>query len=344
MENEVRNLQALDWLLENQPETRMIGRMYHFPCLNCGGAIGRSGHYDVDYGTMRCFQSTCEFSKWTSIRNYIWKVDEQGARSLDLRPPSSRTIREVHRPKDCVLPQGFTPIDRGDGMLAKQARKYLEGRNFDIDILAKDYGVGYVRESGNWYYTIIFPWRDELGNLAYYQGRDFSNLRFNKMRWRNPSQTEVPNDPSQLLYNQSQLLESGGLWVMEGVPDTITMGNAVGTGGKVLSPIQISLIKSAAASRVFVAFDDGVWLDTLNAGSSLVGAGKQVFGVCVVGQGEGENRKKDANGLGRDAMLGMEVVELTPENIQLERLQITYQKWGNYVATYRGKSGVESLW
>lgn len=334
-----RNLQVLDWFMHHHPEMRMIGRMHHYACASCGGRLGRSGHYSVESNHLRCFQPACEFGGgWHVATRYIQRHDAPGLAGLGLRPladwnPATPRARGM----GCKLPEGFTPLDRGTGQAGAEARRYMEGRGLDVPALAAK-GVGYIPTPTRWFYNIIFPWKDEAGVLRYYQGRDYSNLLFNTARWKFPALSEVGCSAADMLYNQSKLLDTGDLWVMEGVMDALTM-EGVGVPGKSLSPHHASLLQQSLATRLIIGFDEGAWLDVLNAAEKLQG-GPPVYGAVVVGEGNYKGRKKDANALGVERMLEMELVRLDTEALARERLSVRFDgEW-----TYRGLTGVSLMW
>ena len=339
---ETRNLQVLDWFESRHPEMRMIGRMHHYGCNGCGGSIGRSGHLHVDSNSIRCFQPTCEFgNKWHHAEQYIRRFDIEGFERLGLRDKADyQPFERKARKEEARLPDGFTPIIQGSGTVAKEARQYMENRGFDLDELWHLYGVGFVGDGeSKWFYNIVIPWRDEMGLLQYWQGRDFSNGLFNQQRWKFPPESEAPMSAMQVLFNQHQLLEEGECWMVEGAMDAMTM-QGLGVAGKTLSKHHVTLIENALFSSVLIAFDEGAWLDTLHAAKSLLPTGKSIYGVIIEGEGEYKTRKKDANSLGRERMMQMQRVRITADTIADELLRVRVE--GPH--TYRGLAEEISLW
>lgn len=339
---ETRNLQILDWFQTYHPEMRMIGRMHHYGCNSCGGTIGRSGHLHVDTNSIRCFQPTCEFgNKWHHAEQYIRKFDVRGFERLGLRDKADyQPFERKTRKEDARLPDGFTPILQGTGLVAREAREYLLGRGFDLGELWSRYGVGYVSEGeSKWFYNIVIPWRDEMGLLQYWQGRDFSNGLFNGQRWKFPSESESPMSAAQVLFNQRKLLTEGQCWLVEGAMDAMTL-DGLGVPGKTLSKHHVSLIENALFTDVLIAFDEGAWLDTLNAAKSLLPTGKSIYGVVIEGEGEYKARKKDANSLGRNRMEQMQRIRITADTIADEFRRVRIE--GPH--TYRGLAEEISLW
>lgn len=321
----------------------MIGRMHHFPCEGCGGALGRSGHYSVESNSIRCFQPACEWGQgWHYANKYVEKYDAEGYARLGFRPTAiwtPATPRSTN--SECRLPDGFMLLDKGSSRASREAREYAQSRGWGVGRLVAEYGVGHVPDGkSNWFMNLIFPWVDECRVLQYYQGRDYSNLLFNDSRWKFPRLDQVRSSAADVLYNQRQLLVDGPCWVVEGVPDAITMGNAVGVPGKVLSKSHVQLLKDSFCDPLIVCMDEGAWLDTLNAAEALQATGKPIYGVVVLGEGEYKNRKKDANALGRERVLEMERVPLDRNSIMLERSRVRFDgEW-----TYRGEQGEINFW
>jgi len=127
---------------------------------------------------------------------------------------------------------------------------------------------------------------------------------------------------------------------MEGAMDTMTMGDALGVAGKVLSKHHVTLIENALFTDVLIAFDEGAWLDTLHAARALLPTGKSIYGVIIEGEGEYKTRKKDANSLGRQRMMEMQRVRITSDTIADEFRRVRVE--GPH--TYRGLAEEISFW
>lgn len=124
------------------------------------------------------------------------------------------------------LPTGFNSILDGDGILGKRARKYLEGRGFDLQYLDQ-LGFGYCNEhddeaNEDYYGYIIIPLK-KRGKLVYYIGRDYIG---NWLRYKNPAKTKIGVGKSQLWFNGDALDLYGTCYLTEGWADAMTMGKA----------------------------------------------------------------------------------------------------------------------
>jgi len=134
-------------------------------------------------------------------------------------------------------------------------------------------------------------------------------------------------------------LERGECWLMEGAMDAMTM-QGLGVAGEVLFKHHVNLIENALFTDVLIAFDEGAWLDTLNAAKALLPTGKSIYGVIIEGEGEYKTRKKDANSLGRERMMQMQRIQITADTIADELRRVRVE--GPH--TYRGLAEEISLW
>jgi len=235
----------------------------------------------------------------------------------------------VVRPIHCKLPSDFIPIDEGGGKLADEAREYLSNRDFSIEVLSNGYGVGYVKKSGRYFRRIIFPFKDSVGKLVYFQARYAK--KEHSYRWLNPKEHETPFGKSEVLYNEwNACVKTESIFVCEGIADVITMENAIGIQGKTLSIIQCRKLLGFSCSSYYFLFDEGAWRDSIHAAYILSQAtDKPIYAIDM--------DKGDANEQGKDYVmkLSKEAIRITPN--------IYYEELGRVVKqgqkTYRGKVG-----
>ena len=335
---------CFEWLCSTH-EVKQIGKMYHYSCQECGESIGRSGHYHRDTNTIRCFQSSCKYSSWTSIREYICDIEKisvnaigsflnsnfvsSGFKQVDINTP------KVVRPDKCRLPKEFMPITEGRGLITDRAIRYLYDRGLeDVEFLDRRYSLGYVKDASSRYFKrLIFPFKNSLGKLVYFQARDFFG---SKMRWLNPKEEEISLGKSQVVFNEWNMsLYREEIFVCEGIFDVLTMDNAVGIQGKSISLSQVSILSEFFCNSFFVLFDEGAWKDSLDTAIKIRRAsGKDVY--CI------DMDKGDANEMGRDYVLQRkDQAVLVTEASYLEELSsliIIGDK------TYRGTSEIKYLW
>jgi len=158
-----------------------------------------------------------------------------------------RTVREQ------VLPEEYEPLYPRDdeSVLAARAIAYLRTRGLtDADLLL--YRLGYCA-TGRYRHRIIVPVLREK-EIVYFVGRLF--FGFGK-RYLNPAHDEVPEHPSNLLFNWDTARYAQTLQVTEGVFDGIGLGDsATALLGKRVHEGQLRLLELGT----FKAIE--VWLDS----------------------------------------------------------------------------------
>jgi DNA primase len=128
-------------------------------------------------------------------------------------------------------------------------RKYLEGRNFDADLLTEKYKLRFVNNMGDWKFRVIIP-VIQNSRVVSFTSRDVTN------------QAEVPYkhlaDPKSVvpikhtLYNLDSV--RGTAVLVEGVMDAWRIGDgAVASFGTQLTKNQIAIL--ARLKTLFVLFD-----------------------------------------------------------------------------------------
>lgn len=204
----------------------------HVACKACGEKINRSGVLLIPAGLYKCLQPTCDFtkvSKWHKTTDYIKHIAGKDPmkllekfKAVDIEASSykkylSSVFDEYVPPAhiDVKLPKDAIPINTGTGMLSDSARSYLENRGLDIDNLADEYLVHYVKESKDrfsYYGYIVFPVLSPTGEIIYYQGRDWLN-RKTVPRYKNPKQSDFNIGKESVLYNEKALIYADTLFV-----------------------------------------------------------------------------------------------------------------------------------
>jgi len=168
------------------PLRRSTNGWYDGTCPICGE---KKLAVTFDYLQVKCWRGC--FNGFVS--NFIMKVEDihyfEVSDLIDGFAPMPMDFSHIPRHKnveisDIRLPAGFKSISLGDTNLATRARKYLEGRGFDIEYLDR-IGVGYCNENDkedDFFGYIIIPFKIH-GKLAYFIGRDFIG---NFPRYKNP--------------------------------------------------------------------------------------------------------------------------------------------------------------
>jgi len=209
---------------------------------------------------------------------------------------------------DMSLPQGFTPILTGEGILGDRARNYLIGRGFDLNYLDR-IGVGYCNEQGStreldFLGYIIIPFKRD-GVLRYYIGRDFIG---NKQRYKNPPADVFDVGKSELLFNEEALYLNKKVYFTEGWACASTIGSAgLSYQGSIMSDTQVSLIIKSSVSEVVIIPDAGYYNTGLKTAGILINH-KKVKVIDLMPLYEKYNLK-DVNELGKSVV--MDLIENT---------------------------------
>lgn len=231
---------------------------YPFDCPYCGGEKKMAVQFE--FGYTKCWScgaasNVCVFVEQTencdyfTAKNILHSVTPS---TLDLDLIQSIVVdTEV---SDITLPEGWQSIADGVGVLGDRARKYLEGRGFNIEEL--DFkGFGYCNEhhkefEKDFFGYIIVPFKKD-GLLSYYLGRDYIG---NSIRYKNPPSDWVGIGKSEVIYNESALYLYKTVFVVEGWSDAETIGkNGTATLGWAFSKQQMDkYLKSPIKNLVFV--------------------------------------------------------------------------------------------
>lgn len=211
-------------------------------CFKCGSA---HRYRIVDF-----IEAVNDDLDYKGVKSYLDSFDESDIDVLQMQEMKAATKSEVS------LPEGFRSILEGDNVLSKRARKYLEGRGFDLIFLDK-LGVGYCDrkpsdpEEENYFGRIIVPFK-RMGVLKYYEGRSFIN---EEPKYKNPAEDYFGVGKSELVFNEDALYLHDKVFVCEGTYDALTLGNAVALKGKVCSSTQKSIIIKSGISELVIALD-----------------------------------------------------------------------------------------
>lgn len=189
------------------------------------------------------------------------------------------------------LPDGYKLITLGESRIGRMARRYMEGRGFDLDELELK-GVGYCVE-GKYYGRIIIPFY-EAGKMIYFNARQFMEISDDK--FKNPGMDEFGIGKSLLMYNSDCLHLYRRTHLMESAMNCLTWGDdAFGIGGKIASNYQVTKVLSSPCKEVIILLDPDAYWEALALGLRISHHRK----VKVVKL----PNKKDVNDLGRKKTL-----------------------------------------
>lgn len=168
------------------------------------------------------------------------------------------TPKEFLKEATAELPEGYNLITLGDNLYGRAARRYLQGRGFDLtELMLK--GVGYCR-SGRYKGRIIIPYY-EMGKIVYFNARQYMG---GGAKFDNPTIANLGVGKSMLLYNIDALQVFNKIYITESATNSMTLGdNAIGAGGKALSTYQISKIIQSPAKKMVIILDPDAWEEAI---------------------------------------------------------------------------------
>ena len=138
----------------------------------------------------------------------------------------------------------------GSKEFKKVHKKYLEKRNFDIELLTEKYNLNFTTHLGDYMWRIIFPLYFE-GRIVSYQGRDVTGL--SDLRYKACSKDIEIIHHKEILFNIDNCKKESVILV-EGIFDAIRIGDdAVCSFGTSTTEKQIQLLQKF--KNVYVLFD-----------------------------------------------------------------------------------------
>jgi len=209
----------------------------------------------------------------------------------------------TYQRSDVILPEGYTPILFGEGIMGDRARHTLESRGMDLNYLDR-IGVGYCNKEHkeskkNYFGYIIIPFKHD-GILVYFIARDFTG---NHLRYKNPSKEEYGIGKGEILFNEEALYLNEKIYVMEGWSDAATVGPAgVSIQGSDMGIYQRTKIIQSPVQEVVVIPDVGFYSNGLRIASKLI-SHKSVKVIDLV---ELKDLGKDVNQIGKVNVLSLE--------------------------------------
>lgn len=145
---------------------------------------------------------------------------------------------------------GFVTVPRESGPLCDAARRYLEKRHFDPDLLVDKWGLLSTRHLGDYKFRIIVPIYLNY-QLVSYQGRDYTDRQ--KLRYKACRLDKEVIHHKHLLYGSDHTMRR--CLLVEGVTDVWRMGyGCAGTFGTAYTKEQIGFLQQHY-DEVFILFD-----------------------------------------------------------------------------------------
>lgn len=207
--------------------------------------------------------------------------------------------------KPTVLPDGFKYISQSvENYESYPYINYLFNRKINMEMIYM-YDIGYVVEGGFKHpgtgkyikvlNSIVFPTKDEEGNIIYWNTRSISPNAYVKSI--NAPSDDEHYSKNNTIFNLYPAANSGHIVIFEGVFNAMMAGiSGVATFGKQVTDDQIALLKSVYKDRNNLSFY--VFLDT-DAKEEMLSVSKRIYEFCnnvhiVMNPYKG----KDANDLG----------------------------------------------
>lgn len=245
---------------------------FAFDCAFCGGVKKCAVNFDIGY--VKCWVcgaacNVCEFVEQIEDIDYLGAramLHSYKASSIDVELISDIVVQRTVE-IDLILPEGWQSILDGVGMLGDRARKHLEQRGFDLEVLDfKGFGYcnkHYVGKSGedeqairnkDFFGYIIVPFKKD-NILSYYIGRDYIG---NFLRYKNPPSDWVGIGKSEVIYNEEALSLYKTIYTMEGWSDAEASGKrGTATLGWNWSKVQMDKYMKSVANKIVMFPDAG---------------------------------------------------------------------------------------
>lgn len=287
------------------PITPSTNNWYEAVCPICGK---RKFAINFNYLTGKCFRGCFNGFIIDAIRIFHGISYFEAHELVDSMPESllhiPAAVNRAAKNARISLPRGFHSILDGNGSLAIRARDYLEGRNFDLNLMDR-LGVGYVdiehtTPLENYFGRIIVPLKRD-GSLMYYLGRTFID---DFMRYKNPSKELCGVGKSELFFGEENLYTQKSVFLVEGWACAGTMGNAISMQGSVASLIQRNIILKAPVEQINITTDANFYQNGLTIARHLLPFKK----IKVLNLDWFEQNKigKDPNSIGKENIISLE--------------------------------------
>jgi hypothetical protein len=197
--------------------------------VNCPMCSDSNAHlgWSRESGGFSCWH--CGVLHFWNVVPALLRTSKSTAKTI-LRPywTHRNALQPRSRPKRVVRPSDLAPPP-GCGPMAKQHITYLEGRGFDADALAEEWGLlGTNHLGGIWAWRIIIPVRNESGRIVAYQGRSIGDAQ---PKYKLTDDADCLEDPDAIMFGidkvpgDTVLIVEGATGVFRIGPSTVaTLG------------------------------------------------------------------------------------------------------------------------
>lgn len=182
---------------------------------------------------------------------------------------------------EVTLPEGFTPLIQGSGIIRDKAWAYLQSRGITAYDIIK-YNIGYVGD-GPLTEMVIIPSYDGDGKLNYWVARSFNKNSFIKHKLAPTSKNIIGFE---MFINFSL-----PIIICEGAFDAISIKrNAIPIFGKKISKALYSRLIKSEVKQIYLILDKDALNESLTYAKELMAYNKEVFLIELEG--------KDPNNMG----------------------------------------------
>lgn len=231
-------MSLLDYLDKNNIAYRLPGQDKHVSkkegwigliCPYCGIGSNRF-HLGINTQTSACSCWRCGKLDAVKALSLICRISQSEALSLLGNKTTVRVDRQEHF--------GHLQIPKGVTDLQPPHRRYLEGRGFDPDEIARLWEVQAIGLAANLKWRLFIPIHDKSGRIVSWTTRSIGSVD-SRYLFAKPEQEEIP--AKTLLYGMH--LARHSVIVVEGPIDAWAIGpGAVATMGIAYTPEQARLI------------------------------------------------------------------------------------------------------
>lgn len=273
-------------------------------CPLCGS---RKLAYHPKYWKVKCWKG-CFKGNVPDFISYLYNVNHFQAKEI-LEGQKDMLLIPEKNPRISIesmfLPPETFPILDGGSVLAKRARAYLKGRNFDLNMLDRR-GIMYCEGDNdnladNYFGYLIIPFYRE-GKLIYFIARDFID---NFIRFKNPPKSKFGIGKEEVLFNEDALTKHDKVYLMEGWACALTIGEkGMSYQGAGLGVTQTNILLKSKVKEIILIPDAGYYQNGLKSIKPFIGKFKTK--VLNLESFENQGLGKDVNDIGIDLIMDLE--------------------------------------
>lgn len=264
-------------------------------CPFCTGSRDYHLGFHISSGAYNCWR--CGTHGQIDVVKALLHCSYEQARETVKQYRERSVEEEQTRKKKRNVSRFETVLPPEAGELSERHKKYLVGRNYDVDRLVSVWGLKGTGPVGRYKHRILAPiyFRSKLVS---YQGRDITNK--SELKYKACAKEDEAVEHQTILYGYDYAIENDACIVVEGIADVWRLGKgAVSCFGTSFTMEQVNLLIKSFY-KVYILFDS----DDANAiimaeqlASLLSAAGKSVE-ILELDEGDpGEMKQSEADQL-----------------------------------------------